>query len=311
MPHAWKLGLALGTVALAAGAATPAPAAAACANENTPVASATAAQSRGAILCLINEVRTKRNLPAMKADSRLEAAAQAHADDMQKRNYFDHNGPLGVGSTPASRVTGAGYTWSRVGENIAKGQGTPFEVMEGWMKSSGHCTNILGAFNDVGVGVTSGRYWVQDFGVQQGAATPASSTACPSSLGRSPSNETSPDPQPTPAPTGPTGAAPTLVKASGRKGRGGKPRLLRAVVSCPAGLLNCAGKVRVQMKAHSTVIGRRSFTIPAGTSQAVFVRLSAKGEARLKRTGRRKVHVEVNASGARTTSRNVTLPRTG
>ena len=54
------------------------------------------------------------------------------------------------------------------GENIAWGQKTPEQVMEGWMNSAGHRANILNAsYTEIGVGFyqnASGvNYWSQLF----------------------------------------------------------------------------------------------------------------------------------------------------
>lgn len=60
-----------------------------------------------------------------------------------------------------------GVSYRAAGENIAKGQRTPEQVVDGWMKSDGHRENLLSAdFGRLGVGyhVENGRtYWVQLF----------------------------------------------------------------------------------------------------------------------------------------------------
>ncbi|WP_457421695.1 CAP domain-containing protein [Roseateles sp. P5_E7] len=100
----------------------------------------------------------------------LTQAAVAHSDDMVANNFFDHTGSNG--STLGTRVTAAGYLWSSVGENIAAGQAGVAEVVDGWMKSDGHCANLMNAtFRDIGVACVAGNantsyrtYWTQDFG---------------------------------------------------------------------------------------------------------------------------------------------------
>jgi uncharacterized protein YkwD len=117
------------------------------------------------VLRLVNVERARAGCPAVTADSRLTAAAQAHSADMAANGYFSHTGRNG--STIGSRVTAAGYRWSAVGENIAKGQPTPAAVMEAWMNSSGHRANILRCeYRNLGVGLAyDGRspVWTQDF----------------------------------------------------------------------------------------------------------------------------------------------------
>jgi len=58
----------------------------------------------------------------------LETAAYAHANDMNKNNYFNHTGL--DGSSPGDRIARAGYPWRAYGENIAKGFTTEQSVME-------------------------------------------------------------------------------------------------------------------------------------------------------------------------------------
>jgi len=97
-------------------------------------------------------------------------AAVAHSDDMVTRNFFDHTGS--DGSSPGDRMTAAGYAWRGWGENIAAGQGSVAEVVDGWMKSDGHCANLMNAaYKDIGVACVAGNasttyrtYWTQDFG---------------------------------------------------------------------------------------------------------------------------------------------------
>lgn len=86
----------------------------------------------------------------LELSAALGNAAMAHSLDMVTRDYFDHGGA--DGSTPASRVTRAGYAWRVVGENIASGVPTPEEAVAGWLQSPGHCQNVMDPrFTDMGV----------------------------------------------------------------------------------------------------------------------------------------------------------------
>lgn len=125
-----------------------------------------AADKLSEILRLINLERAKAGLGALQLNSLLNQAAQGHADTMASTGQFSH---VINGLGPADRVTAVGYSWHAVGENIAWGYGSPDSVMTGWMNSSGHRANILGAsYTELGVGYTldaGGRpYWVQVFG---------------------------------------------------------------------------------------------------------------------------------------------------
>jgi uncharacterized protein YkwD len=108
--------------------------------------------------------------PDLAWNAALTQAAVAHSDDMVSHNFFDHTGS--DGSTPGDRETRAGYTWRGWGENIAAGQSSVAEVVDGWMKSEGHCANLMNAaYKDIGVACVAGNagttyrtYWTQDFG---------------------------------------------------------------------------------------------------------------------------------------------------
>jgi uncharacterized protein YkwD len=138
---------------------------------------------RRATLCLINRERTSRGEVALRDDSRLEAAAQAHSESMAAGDYFDHVSP--GGQTPLGRLRAFGYIYSSrlgysIGENIAWGTGslaTPRSIVANWMASPEHRANILdGRFRDSAVGVAArapasqahgqaGGIYTQDFGV--------------------------------------------------------------------------------------------------------------------------------------------------
>jgi uncharacterized protein YkwD len=106
--------------------------------------------------------------PPLSVSSDLNDAAQGHARDMARRNYFEHRGH--DGSQPKDRVIRAGYRPRLTGENIAFGPVSAEEVVAGWLASPGHCANIMDTrFQHIGVGLASGRkpgqiYWVQSFG---------------------------------------------------------------------------------------------------------------------------------------------------
>jgi uncharacterized protein YkwD len=118
------------------------------------------------VFAIVNTERAKNGCRALSMDSRLTAAARKHSADMAARGYFDHTTPEGVKF--ATRISNEGYRWSGAGENIAKGQRTPADVMTSWMNSPGHRANILNCgFRDIGVGVAADSrgalVWTQDF----------------------------------------------------------------------------------------------------------------------------------------------------
>lgn len=169
--------LSIGVAALA-GAALMSPASAADAVVGRQ--SSTAVQAR--VVQLVNVARSKARkcgsekfaaAPPLGASEDLDEAASRHARDMVKKNFFDHRGS--DGSQPRDRVLRTGYKFQLTGENIALGPESAEEVVAGWLKSPGHCANIMEPrFRDIGVGVATGRgrgkiYWVQTFGAPRSA----------------------------------------------------------------------------------------------------------------------------------------------
>lgn len=91
----------------------------------------------------------------------LEIVAKNHADDMTINNYFSHTGL--DGSNIGDRISKSFYYWTSCGENIAMGYATEQKVIEAWIKSEGHCKNIMNKnFKHMGIS-TSGKIWVQVF----------------------------------------------------------------------------------------------------------------------------------------------------
>ncbi|MGG0487207.1 CAP domain-containing protein [Priestia aryabhattai] len=119
------------------------------------------------VVNLVNQERSKAGLKPLTINNTLTKSAQAKAQDMHDKKYFDHTSPT-YGS-PFQEMTTFGYKYSYAGENIAQGQKTPSEVMTAWMNSQGHRENILNPnFTEIGVGyVSDNSYWVQQFGKPQ------------------------------------------------------------------------------------------------------------------------------------------------
>ena len=91
--------------------------------------------------------------------------------DMQQDAYFYHDtydrvgGILQLVCSWDDRISSFYANWNSIGENIASGSTTPQSVVSGWMGSSGHRANILNTtYREIGVGFSSGNYWVQDVG---------------------------------------------------------------------------------------------------------------------------------------------------
>ncbi|MFK8080504.1 MAG: CAP domain-containing protein [Granulosicoccus sp.] len=125
------------------------------------------------MLQLINEARaTTRSCGsetfsvarALSWNTDLVEAAREHSDDMATHNFFDHSGS--DGRSASDRVTGQGYRWRTVGENIAAGRETAEQTVDDWLESPGHCRNIMNpSFVEVAVACVENndsdyrRYW--------------------------------------------------------------------------------------------------------------------------------------------------------
>lgn len=133
------------------------------------------------MLAEVNEARSRPRqcgakhydaAPPLRWVDELAEASQAHARDMAERDYFDHVTP--EGQKPTDRLARTGYRWSLTGENIARGEMSADEALQGWLRSPGHCANIMDArFTGMGFAVADGDrkgevYWVQTFAAPQG-----------------------------------------------------------------------------------------------------------------------------------------------
>ncbi len=101
--------------------------------------------------------------------SQLQTSARKHSKDMATNNYFSHTNLAGL--SPFDRMRAEGYKGGTMGENIAAGNATALATVEQWMKSDGHCANIMNkSYTQLGVGYwysatsTYKHYWTQNFG---------------------------------------------------------------------------------------------------------------------------------------------------
>lgn len=121
------------------------------------------------VLDLVNSERSKEGLPALTMDQGLLAAANQRAAELCV--LFDHTRPSGDDCFTVSDKA--------MGENIAAYQVDAEAVMDSWMNSSGHRSNIMSdRWSSIGIAAfkqNGAVYWVQLFGEDeaQTAAQPA------------------------------------------------------------------------------------------------------------------------------------------
>lgn len=96
-------------------------------------------------------------------------AATNHSRDMATNNFFSHTGSDGL--SPFDRMTNVGYVYWAAGENIAAGYDSVESVVNGWLNSPGHCSNIMSSsFTEMGGAMiensasTYRLYWTTNFG---------------------------------------------------------------------------------------------------------------------------------------------------
>lgn len=107
------------------------------------------------IIELTNAERKSQGLPALKFNATLAKAAQEKAEDMFADDYWAHNSP--AGKTPWFFITSSGYRYIFAGENLARDFSDPVSVVDAWMDSPSHRSNLLDDnFRDIGVAVATG-----------------------------------------------------------------------------------------------------------------------------------------------------------
>lgn len=136
-----------------------------------------AAQVGKDVLSLVNAARGKARkcgrkqfaaVPPLRLSAVLNRAALIHSQDMASKSFLEHRGS--DGSIVGDRTARVGYKWSTVGENIADGAETAEAVVQLWLKSPGHCANIMTpGFTEMGIAFAvdrnsdAGIYWTQVF----------------------------------------------------------------------------------------------------------------------------------------------------
>ena len=129
------------------------------------------------VLDLVNQERAKKNLNPVTMDKNLLECAMTRAEELTV--YASHTRPNG------SICFSAFPYFEDPSENLAINQGTPEGVMESWIESSGHYTNIMNSKNvSAGIGCYSQNghlYWIQCFSshATEACTQPANQTVSP------------------------------------------------------------------------------------------------------------------------------------
>ena len=107
--------------------------------------------NQSTILAAVNAARRANgNHKPFTYNQQLEVAARSQANLMASKDQLAHN----LGVTLRERVSAAGYQGA-VGENIAGGQQTLEQAIEGWLNSPGHRATLLSdKFTEFGLAVS-------------------------------------------------------------------------------------------------------------------------------------------------------------
>lgn len=206
------------------------------------------------IVALTNSKRAQSGLGPLAVNSQLAQAANSKAGDMYAVDYWAHNSPSG--KTPWSFISAAGYRYLYAGENLARDFSDAQSVVEAWMASSSHRSNILDDhFREIGVAVASGDLEGREvILVVQMFGTPVSAVPATQPLA-----QTSPPPSPQPSPAQ---AAQIQNKESPIPSPSPEP----AVSPSPAVVAVELPSLQDQQNTQATVLASRQFSLVKGVS---------------------------------------------
>lgn len=106
-------------------------------------------------LALVNDYRAQNSLGPLRLDASLMQAARSHSLAMQAAGRMSHD----VGGDFSARLAAFGIAARAAAENVAWGQRSLSEVVEGWKRSPGHAANLRnGGVTRMGIAET-GTYW--------------------------------------------------------------------------------------------------------------------------------------------------------
>ena len=169
------------------------------------LAYATSMSSSG-LLSSTNSARSSNGVNTLKINSKLAAAAQAKANDMAARNYWSHNTP--DGKSPWTFVVAKGYSYQKLGENLATGFNNEQATINGWMASPPHRENLLdSAFTEVGFGYANNPNYTSAGGGPMTIVV--AFYGKPQVLAAETTKKTSPPPSPTATAVKPSTSSPT------------------------------------------------------------------------------------------------------
>ena len=138
---------------------------------------------RAAVLAETNAYRASKNIPQLKENAALEAAATAYAVYLAEHEKMGHTAD---GSNPPKRVSAQGYRGCFISENVWSSFRYPQtmladelarKAMDGWKTSPGHNANLLQKrAHEIGIGAAG---WKLDGGQEIFRVVQVFATECP------------------------------------------------------------------------------------------------------------------------------------
>lgn len=106
------------------------------------------------VVALMNDYRAEASLPPLHLDPSLTRAATARMQEMADGAWWGHESPDG---TPPFAYIPIDYDYAFAAENLAAGFETARLLVQSWMESAGHRSNIMGMqYADCGIAVLEG-----------------------------------------------------------------------------------------------------------------------------------------------------------
>lgn len=106
------------------------------------------------VVALMNAYRAEASLPPLHIDRSLTIAASARMQEMADGEWWGHEAPDG---TPPFAYIPIEYDYAFAAENLAAGFDTAPLLVQSWMESPGHRSNIMGVqYADCGIAVLEG-----------------------------------------------------------------------------------------------------------------------------------------------------------
>jgi uncharacterized protein YkwD len=115
----------------------------------------------------INRERVRAGKDPLSISPQLEAAVRRQVRDMAEQRSLEPKPSDRL--TLFRRVEKSGYRFAKAAQNVAKGQPTPDDLLQAWLKGKAQKNNILGEYSQIGAAYaadTDGTpYWCVLFGI--------------------------------------------------------------------------------------------------------------------------------------------------